>query len=73
MDKFVGLFFGFCMAAFMAHGVSASGGVEHAGFLSPSALVLVLIVASFCAIVFKHASGNKVRMDIERVRRAVRK
>ena len=72
MGKFVGVFFGFCMVTLMAHGVSASGGVEQIVFLSPNALVLVLIVASFCALVSKYASGNKVRMDIERVRRGVR-
>ncbi len=71
MGKSVGVFSGFCMAALMVHGVSASGGVEDSVFLSPSALVLVLIVASFCAVVSKHA-GNKVRIDIDRVRKAVR-
>ncbi len=71
MGKFALMFFGFCMVALMAHGVSAYGGVEQIVFLSPSALVLVLILASFCALVSKYA-GNKARMDIERVRRAVR-
>ncbi len=72
MGQFAGMFFGFCIVALMAHGASASGGVEESVFLSPSALVFVLIVASFCALVFKHAAGNKVRMNIERVRRAIR-
>lgn len=72
MGKFALMFFGFCMVALMAHGVSAYGRVEQIVFLSPSALVLVLILASFCALVSKYGTGNKARMDIDRVRRALR-